>query len=540
MLRLAVSRLPQAQLIAGLAAIVGPTRVSTELPDLVAYSADFWPKMQIWKLGGEPERYPPDCVVWPGTEAEVQDVVRFCAKHSIPLIPYGGGSGVCGGTVPLSGGVVVDVKRLRAITHIDRESHTVTAGGGIIGQHLEDRLAAAGFTLGHFPSSIMCSTLGGWLATRSGGQFSSRYGKIEDMVTSLRVVLADGSVLDTADRSEGDPDWTQVMVGSEGTLGFITSGTLRIHPAPASRYFRGFKFHTLHDALVAMRLVMQAGLEPVVLRLYDPFDSMIALGKSESPGDDRESAGVRAVVERMTHWAADRREAVRSTGITRRFRRAAGRKAIAAALSVPSVINRLAEAVPSQCLLIIGFEGPDESVQRSAWRSRQILLDADGVDAGSQIGETWLAKRHAVAFKQARIYQADSFVDTMEVATTWDRLPQLYDSVRRAVTPHAFIMAHFSHAYREGCSIYFTFAAHRPTAERSAALYDTIWDAALQATQKAGGTASHHHGVGVAKKHAMAQEHGEMLRVWRALKDALDPQGIMNPGKLFPDNAGGQ
>lgn len=535
-----MSRLPQAQLIAGLAAIVGPSRVSTELPDLVAYSADFWPKMQIWKLGGEPERYPPDCVVWPDDEAEVQAVVSFCAQHAIPLIPYGGGSGVCGGTVPLSGGVVVDLKRIRAITRIDRASQTVTACGGIIGQHLEDRLAAAGYTLGHFPSSIMCSTLGGWLATRSAGQFSSRYGKIEDMVISLRVVLADGSVLDTADRSEGDPDWTQVIVGSEGTLGFITAATLRVYPAPASRYFRGFKFHTLHDALAAMRLVMQAGLEPVVLRLYDPFDSMIALGKSGAPSDaDHHPRGLRETLERMTHWAAEHRDPNPRVSVTRRLRRGAGRNAMAAALSVPSLLNRLAESVPSQCLLIIGFEGPDESVQRSAWRSRQILLDADGSDAGSQIGETWLAKRHAVAFKQARIYQANSFVDTMEVATTWDRLPRLYDAVRRAVTPHAFIMAHFSHAYREGCSIYFTFAAHRPTAERSAALYDTIWDAALQAAQQAGGTASHHHGVGVSKKHAMALEHGEMLRVWRALKDALDPQGIMNPGKLFPDHAGG-
>ncbi|MCB9728529.1 MAG: FAD-binding oxidoreductase [Deltaproteobacteria bacterium] len=538
MLRPAVTRLPQAHLIAGLAAIVGPTRVSTELPDLVAYSADFWPKLQIWKLGGDPERYPPDCVVWPSTEAEVQGVVSFCAEHAIPLIPYGGGSGVCGGTVPISGGVVVDLKRLRSIVAIDRDSHTVTAEGGILGQHLEDRLAAAGFTLGHFPSSIMCSTLGGWLATRSGGQFSSRYGKIEDMVLSLRVVLADGSVLDTADRSTGDPDWTQLLVGSEGTLGFITQATLRVHAAPASRHFRGFKFHTLYDGLTAMRLVMQAGLEPVVLRLYDPFDSMVALGKQDAPGDGAaEAHGMRGAIERLSHWATTRPGA--AGGFTRRLRRAARTKAIAAALSVPSVVNKLAQAVPSQCLLIIGFEGPDEAVQRSAWRSRQILLDADGTDAGSHVGETWLAKRHAVSFKQARIYQTGSFVDTMEVATTWDRLPQLYESVRRAVSPHAFIMAHFSHAYREGCSIYFTFAAHRSNAERSAGLYDTIWDAALLATQAAGGTTSHHHGVGISKKHAMVAEHGEMLRAWRALKDAMDPQGILNPGKLFPDNAGG-
>ena len=283
-----MSRLPQSELLAGLTAIVGDERVSTTLPDLVSYGGDFWPKLQIWKMGGDIERYPPDCVVWPESEAAIAAVVRFCVDHKVPVVPYGAGSGVCGGTLPLHGGVVVDVKRVgEPAFSIDRESLTVTAPAGLNGQHLEDRLETAGFTLGHFPSSIMCSTVGGWLAARSAGQFSSRYGKIEDMVVSLRVVLPDGSLLDTADRAPGEPDWNQLLIGSEGTLGVITAATLRIHPAPASRSLRGFRFLHLNDALRAMRLVMQAGLRPMVLRLYDPFDSMMALGRSEK----RSSAG---------------------------------------------------------------------------------------------------------------------------------------------------------------------------------------------------------------------------------------------------------
>ena len=157
------------------------------------------------------------------------------------------------------------------------------------------------------------------------------------------------------------------------------------------------------------------------------------------------------------------------------------------------------------------------------------------VDLGDGPGERWLEKRHSVSFKATKMYAAGAFVDTMEVATTWDRLHALYDAVHAAVSPHAFVMAHFSHAYREGCSIYFTFAAARHQPARAETLYDTLWDAALSATHEIGATASHHHGVGLSKKHMMRSEHGEMLRIWHALKSAADPAGIMNPGKLFPE-----
>ena len=535
-----MTRLPQADLLAGLEAIVGAEHVSTTIPDLIAYSGDCWPKVNIWRMGGEVERHPPDCVVWPADEAEISAVTRFCTEHLIPMVPYGGGSGVVGGTVPVRGGVVVDVKRLVAVHEIDSSSQTITAQGGINGQHLEDRLEEAGYTLGHFPSSIMCSTLGGWLAARSAGQLSSKYGKIEDMVVSLRVVLPDGTVMDTSERNAGDPDWTQLIVGSEGTLGFITEATLRVHPQPERRALRGFKFHHLHDAMRGMRLVMQAGLKPMVLRLYDPFDTLMALGKEEEAPEDSATS---RLLDSLKDWSRRTMPARKvahppTAPAGRRMARHAGRRVVATALSVPGLLNRLTHAVPSACLLIIGFEGPEASVERQAWRGRQILVEAGGTDAGSGPGDRWLERRYAVSFKASKLYQAGAFVDTMEVATTWDRLETLYEAVQRAVAPHAMIMAHFSHAYREGCSIYFTFAAYRRQPERAEALYDRLWAAALDAAHRTGATASHHHGVGMSKMHAMGEEHGEMLRVWRALKDAVDPLGIMNPGKLYPDRAG--
>lgn len=536
-----MARLSQAELIAGLSRIVGAEHLSTARPDRIAYSADFWPKAQIWKQGGDIERYPPDCVVWPADEAQVVAILRFCHDHGIPVVPYGGGSGVCGGTIPIHGGVVVDVKRLAQVTDIDHASAVVTAQAGINGQHLEDRLNAAGFTLGHFPSSIMCSTLGGWLAARSAGQFSSRYGKIEDMVLSLRVAFADGTLLDTGDRGPGGPDWTQLICGSEGTLGIITGAQLKVNPVPEARRLRAFRFRHLEDGLRGGRAVMQAGLRPMVLRLYDPFDSLIALGKDKGHDDKPARHSVLDNIRGLLSASSAGPNTGQSErqGILRRrlgpLSHAAKRVALIGALSAPAIVNRLAAAAPSPCLMIVGFEGHADAVHADAWSAGELLAEAGGVDSGAGPGEHWLAHRYDVSFKQSRIYEMGGFVDTMEVASTWDRLEGMYDAVRKALTPHVFVMAHFSHAYREGCSIYFTFVGFRRDAARSEQLYDRVWRVATDAVVGAGGTVSHHHGVGMSKMNAMVQEHGHMLRVWRALKDVVDPHGVMNPGKLFPD-----
>jgi alkyldihydroxyacetonephosphate synthase len=518
--------------IKGLTDIVGRDYVSVSTPDRVAYSADFWPKAQIWKMGGDVARFKPDVIVWPADEADVSAILTFCHEWRIPVIPYGAGSGVCGGTVPIHGGVIVDVKRLNRMRAVDFCSSTVMADAGINGQLLEDRLNGHGLTLGHFPSSIMCSTLGGWLACRSAGQFSSRYGKIEDMVLDLRVVTADGSIVDTAERSPGAPDWTQLLVGSEGTLGIITSAQLKVHPLPEEQRFRGWRFKQLPDALAAMRRIMQSGLTPNVLRLYDPFDSALALGKKGAK-DASESPIDRVVgALKLGHVAQAGRSLL--DPLLKRTKE----RAIAGALSTPKLVNKIIHAMPTSCLLIIGFEGASASVEEDLWRAGQILVDSGGQDAGAAPGENWLKNRYNVSFKQSPLYAAGAFVDTMEVATTWDRIYSLFEGVREAVSPYALVMAHFSHAYRDGCSIYFTFAAYRRDAKKSEQLYDKIWNQALDAAHAAGATISHHHGVGLSKKHAMAHEHGEMLRVWRAIKDVLDPHGIMNPGKLFPDGAG--
>lgn len=532
-------RVSQSELLVRLEAIVGPDAISTSTPDRIAYSTDFWPKTQIWKQLGDFERFPPDCVVWPSSSAQVAQILSYCNENGVPIVPYGGGSGVCGGTVPIHGGVVIDMKRMRALRSIDRDSLTFEAEAGINGQHLEDHLNANGLTLGHFPSSIMCSTLGGWLAARSGGQFSSRYGKIEDMVQSLEAILPDGRVLDTRHRSPGAPDWTQAFVGSEGTLGIITSAVLKAHPLPESRRLRGWRFRQLKDALRAMRTVMQAGLRPMVLRLYDPFDSLIALGAARhevAPEDDRDATPT-GTVKRL-YDDAMRTSKSRIASIVAPLSRALKRRALISALSLPPVVNRISANLPTSCLLIIGFEGDEQMTTADMQAAAVILADHGGQDVGSRPGEAWLARRYSVGFKQTKMFDLGAFVDTMEVATTWDRLVNLHEAVRAALTPHAFVMAHFSHAYREGCSIYFTFGAHRGDPKRAEQHYERCWEMATDAVLSAGGTLSHHHGIGLMKRQGMTREHGAMLKVGWALKHTLDPRGIMNPGKLLPDEDG--
>ncbi len=488
-----------------------------------------WPRHQIWKLQGDPGRHPPDAVVFPRTEDEVAAILRACADSGTPVVPYGAGSGVCGGAVPIRGGVVVDVKRMNRILDVDDVDLTVTAEAGIVGMHLEEELGDRGYTLGHFPSSILCSTLGGWLAARSAGQLSSKYGKIEDMVVGLRAALPDGKVIETG--PDQSFDWTQVIVGSEGTLATILSATLRVHPAPEARAYRGYRFRGVKDGQRAIRLLMQSGLQPHVVRLYDPFDSLLHSSDGSSAG------GVASALKpiREVLGQISRR---RGRGDAPQPRPSRGKAlALSLALGAPATVNKLIDAVSGGCLLILGFEGAQASVDADMTAARRILEQSGGVDGGEGPGLRWERHRYGVSYKQAAIFDAGAFVDTMEVACTWAKLEGLYREVRSAVQPHALIMAHFSHAYREGCSIYFTFLSYKRDPEGLERLYERVWNEALSAVVRAGGSISHHHGVGYAKRDHMRREHGAGIRLLYAAKDTFDDREIMNPGKLLPDRA---
>ncbi len=455
-----------------LAAIIGPQNVSRRQADLVAYSHDLWPLALIWKRQGKVP-YPPDFVVWPETVEEVSAMLRLANARRVPVVPYGAGSGVCGGTLPLHGGIVVDLKKMHRILAVNQTGLTVTAQAGIIGEDLERALNQRGYTLGHFPSSMYCSSLGGWLAARAAGQLSSRYGNIEDLTLGLQVVLPSGQVIRTKDtpRSAAGPDLKQLFIGSEGTLGIITQATLRMVPYPESRRLRGVLFQDVHSGLEAIRLVMRRGLRPAAARLYDENDTNIALG----------SLGY---------------------GVT-------------------------------GCLLVLGFEGDTQLTELEERLGLEICLREGGQDLGTGPGEHWWAHRYDISYKQADILSNENAIsETVEVATTWDKLEPLYLAVKASLEESCFTMAHFSHAYPEGCSIYFTVVAESPTERECEGLYRRIWQGAMEACLKVGGTITHHHGVGLLKAPWLPQEYGGGYPVLQELKKALDPNDIMNPGKL--------
>ncbi len=523
-------------LVRDLSALLGAGSVSAEPADLWASSRDCWPRTLLWTKAGRAP-HPPDAVAWPRDVAQVQAIVRYAAEQGVALIPFGAGSGVCGGTVAVRGGIALDLKRLAGAPRVDLAARTVDAGAGLNGQRLEELLNAAGGTLGHFPSSIYCSTVGGWLAARSAGQLSSRYGKIEDMVLSVQAVDGTGALLQTIDGPSGGPDLTQLIVGSEGTLAVITGARLRIWPRPTGRWLRGVIFKSTARGLHALHQLMRSGLRPAVLRLYDPLDTLMA-GKS---GGAALHVPIPGALKAL--FGKGQREALRL------------------ALRAPMLMNRLVNALPGSSLLILGFEGEGEAgvedARAEGEEALRLCREAGGDDQGSAPGERWLANRYKVSYRQSPLFSAGAFVDTMEVATTWDRLERLYLAVRRAVEGHAFVLAHFSHAYLEGCSIYFTFVgpggqstdessaalgplarpAQRAEAEREAraaeSRYEACWRAALSAVCDEGATLSHHHGVGLAKQVFLPREHGEGMRQLRALKKAFDPKGILNPGKLL-------
>lgn len=508
-------------------AAVGIDGVSTRETDLRVYGADLWPRLNILKLHGKVTDTPPEAVVWPRTDEAVARVLQVCSEAGIPVIPFGGGSGVCGGTLAVQGGVILDLKRMNRIVELDELSMAVVVEGGMIGQHLETALNERGYTLGHFPSSIMCSTVGGWVATRSAGQFSSRYGKIEDMVLSLDMGLPDGSLvtLEGTRNHLGEPDFPQLFLGAEGTLGVVVRARLRVYPAPATRVFGGFRFMDLVSGLEAMRNIMQYGLRPAVMRLYDPLDTLInsfsqSSGSSGEPASD--SAQVGRLLARTLGFDVKDIASTLTGPMLRKF------------LAHPGLVQSALDLAPLSSLLVVGFEGDGQRTRENLETATELAGRATGRALGPGPGEHWMKHRYSVSFKLSKVFGQGAFAETMEVAGLWRDVPAIYEAVRRAVKDRVSVMAHFSHAYREGCAIYFTFSGYDASGSRLVERYDGTIRRALSAAMKTGATVSHHHGIGIMKRSFTPDEYRGGEKLFWAVKQALDPSGIMNPQKVYP------
>ena len=453
---------------------------------------DWWPMAIGWAASGMvPAR--PAAVVRPTSAAQVAGILAACADDLVPVTPMGGRSGVCGGSVPLFGGIALDCTGLVGDVDVDEDSLVAAVPAGTNGRVLEDVLAATGrgYTLGHRPQSIGLSTVGGWLACRSAGQYSTRYGKIEDMVAGLEVALADGRVIRTgaAPRAATGPDLTQLFTGSEGVLGVITRAWLRVHPLPTGEGRRALGFPSFEAGLDACRRILRRGVTPAVLRLYDAVESERSFSHHDG------------------------------------------------------------------CVLVVLDEADRHVLEAS-------LLVVDEECAGATrlddaLVEHWLATRDDVS-ALGPLWRAGVVVDTAEVSARWAALPALARDVLhalRALGPTVAASVHLSHAYLDGACLYFTFAGHHDEGRgaapgagvatepatghgpaRSAVLaeayYRRAWDVLTDVAMEAGAAISHHHGIGLNRARFLARALGGAHDVLVCLKRALDPAGILNPGKL--------
>lgn len=458
--------------IAELAAVC-PTITATR--DRAEASRDWWPVALRWALHGE---VPALCaaVCRPSSTDEVARVATICHRERIPLTPAGGRSGVCGASVPRHGGVVLDLSALQGVNGVDDISLIVDVQPGTFGPDLEAHLAGYAMTVGHYPQSFDISTVGGWVACRGAGQYSTRYGKVEDMVVGLEVVLADGRVIRTggAPRAAAGPDLTQLFLGSEGTLGVITRVWLRAHPAPVSERHAAYSFRDFATGLDACRRIMQRGATPAVLRLYDAEESARGRG-----GDG------------------------------------------------------------SECILLVLDEGDVVSVDASmAIVDEECLATLGCVPREPELVTAWLEHRNDTSGLQV-LTRKGHVVDTMEIAAPWLPLLHVFDTAREALLDAGARTAtcHLSHSYTDGACLYFTFTA-RPDETGPDALvefertYRALWDAGTRAILAAGGNLSHHHGIGLNRAPYVRESLGSALDVLNAIKRALDPHGILNPGKM--------
>jgi alkyldihydroxyacetonephosphate synthase len=486
-------------LLGELRAILGADGVLDTAGERVLHAAGKGYPDLVRLRAGEPEGAP-DAVLYPSDHDQLRAVLALCARSSLAVVPFGGGTSVVGGVAPLRGehlGVLaLDMGAMGAVLDLDGESSTVTVQGGMRAPALERYLAPRGLTLGHFPQSYEYVSLGGCAATRSAGQSSTGYGAIEKMIVGLRLAAPASEIaLAAVPASAAGPSLRQLLIGSEGTLGVISELSLRVRQAPRERIYEGMFFESFAAGTQALRTLAGEHVLPDVARLSDEQETRMSLALAGSGG----------VKGRL------------------------GRAYIGA------------RGYGEGCLAILGFEGAPEEVAFRRSRALELAHSCGGLAVGRSPGRAWLHGRFSGPYLRDDLLTQGVMVETLETATQWSSLLSLHRQVAGAIstaldaqgTP-GLVMCHVSHVYETGASLYFTFIARQRDGDELAQ-WRAVKDAACEAIVAGGGTITHHHAVG--RDHApwMNSEVGPAgVQALRALKQDLDPAGIMNPGKLLP------
>lgn len=463
---------------------VGADHLSSSVADTASQALDFWPRALIAAREG---KWPagPTWVVWPGAAAEVAHVLRVASAHAIPVIPYGAGSSMVGGSSPRGNRpwIVINTKRMSNLLDMDEVSGVAHVQAGILGVELEERLNRSGFSLGHVPSSMTTATLGGWLSTRSAGLMSSRYGRISEMCLGVTAVMADGQVVHTrvAPRRSTGPDLMHLFLGAEGTLGVLTAAHLRLHRLPMHRQFDAFRFESLEAAARALPCLLARGVRPLVARIQ------------EDPRQRRE-------VDGEPGSAALRRASARGDGR----------------------------------LLLLAYEGPQELVEAEALVAAEVATSHGGEPMGPAPARRWWGQRFAGVFRLGPLLvKPRSVADQMEVSVRWSDVAFLQGRLEETLGARGLhVHGMVEHARLEGACLSLSFWGFAPEGTDVLAFHDAAWQAAAKVVGEVGGGMAHVYGVG---RHRAAYLDGaarERLALLSTVKRKLDPAGIMNPGVL--------
>lgn len=449
----------------------------------------------------------PDAVVLPATPEQVQAIVDICRDHRVAVVPFGGGTSVVGGLRALRGdldGVVaLDLQRLDQLVAIDPVDQTATLQAGLLTPQADALLRPHGFFVGHYPQSYERGSIGGYAATRSSGQASSGYGRFDQMVIGLRVATPSGELrLGGGPPNAAGPDVRQLILGSEGTLGVITEVTIRVQPLPQAQRYEGWALPSFAAGSAALRDLARSGERPTVMRMSDEVETAMRLATVTEAADG-------ATVDAGAGDGGD--EPV-----------GAGR-----------------------CLVVVGWDGPDAAlVDGRAERAGQVLRRHGGLPQGPDPGEAWKRGRFQAPYLRDALLDMGMLVETLETVTVWSKLdalrarlvPAIQDALTARTGAPVIIMSHVSHVYAEGASLYLTVVTRG--GEDPAATV-AIWEhgkrAAGDAIVAERASITHHHAVGTDHAPWMTAEIGDLgVAIVRAVKDRLDPTGVMNPGKLLP------
>jgi alkyldihydroxyacetonephosphate synthase len=455
--------------------------VTTDAQILRERAIDSWTLALLRRARGD-ELPVPAAVVFPASTQDTATVLAWAGQTRTAVIPRGGGSGVCGGAEAVAGSVVLDLSRMDAITEVDPVSQAVHVQAGVRGDQLEEALAQHGLTVGHYPQSIAISTVGGWIAASSAGQASTGFGSIEDVLLGLTAVLPDGAILrcPPVPRSAAGPDLRRLLVGSEGTLAVVTEATLACRARPAGWEWLAYGFPSFTALADGLRDAVRAETGAVLIRGYDEADAQLSFGPLGHAGG---------------------------------------------------------------CVGILGFPVGMWAPEARKELAGQVMRRGGATDdLGSAYGEHWWQHRNDAVDTYLRIMGPDRafgsgvVVDTIEVAGLWSAVPRLYEGIRTALAAHAqAVVCHLSHLYLSGSSLYFTFLVSGSDDRDAETRYRAAWDEAARCCAAAGGTLTHHHGVGRLKSAFLAGELGATgVDMLTKIKAALDPEGIMNPRVLLP------